>query len=110
MPLSRSDIRRILKVGYNLKDFAIKTAEGWRLKNRSGKCVFLSEKGCEIYPYRPEGCRLYPLVYDETSGIVRFDNLCPYNDEFKMTKEDIRRLSNLLLRLVKENKDDIIFS
>jgi len=103
MPLSRSDIKRILKAGYNLKDFAVKTAEGWRLKNHFGKCVFLSEKGCEIYPYRPEGCRLYPLVYDETSGIMRLDEICPYRDEFKVTGEDARRLSNLLMELMKND-------
>lgn len=107
MPLSRSDIKQILKAGYNLRNFAVKTSEGWRLKNRSGKCVFLGEKGCKIYQYRPEGCRLYPLVYDETSGTVRFDDVCPYNNEFKITKEDIRRLSDLLLRLVKEKREDV---
>jgi len=106
MPLSRSDMRRILKLGYNLKDFAVKTAEGWQLKNRSGRCVFLSEEGCEIYPYRPEGCRSYPLVYDETSGTVKFDDVCPYTDEFKMTEEDIQRLINLRVQLEKERRED----
>jgi len=105
MPLSRSDMRRILKLGYNLKDFAVKTEEGWQLKNDSGKCVFLSEEGCEIYPYRPEGCRLYPLVYDETLKAVKFDDICPYNDEFKVTEDDIQRLINLLIQLEKEMKE-----
>ncbi|RLI05988.1 YkgJ family cysteine cluster protein [Candidatus Bathyarchaeota archaeon] len=106
MPLSRSDMSRIMKLGYNLKDFAVKTPEGWQLKNYSGRCVFLSEEGCKIYPYRPEGCRLYPLIYDETSETVKFDDVCPYTDEFKTTQEDIQRLINLLVQLEKERRED----
>jgi len=106
MPLSRSDVRRILKAGYSLEDFAVKTTEGWRLKNHSNKCVFLSEEGCKIYPYRPEGCRLYPLVYDEALGVVKFDDICPHNDEFKMTEEEIQRVIELLVQLEKERQED----
>jgi Fe-S-cluster containining protein len=66
MPLSNLDLKRILKLGYKLECFAVKTDEGWRLKNNSGRCVFLIKERCGIYLHRPEGCRLYPLVYDET--------------------------------------------
>ena len=104
MPLSRSDIRRILKAGYSLNDFTVKTEEGWRLKNRFGRCVFLGEEGCEIYLYRPEGCRLYPLIYDEASRTPMLDELCPYKDEFKVSSGDIERLFNLLVLLEKERK------
>jgi len=110
MPLSRFDIKRILKMGYRLKDFAIKTAEGWQLKNRSGRCVFLGEEGCEIYPHRPEGCRLYPLVYDEALGTAVLDDLCSYKDEFKVSSRDIERLFNLLVLLEKERGSDNAFS
>lgn len=51
---------------------------------------------------------MYPLVYDETLGTVKFDDICPYNDEFKMTKRDVQRLSDLLLKLLKESKEDSI--
>ena len=110
MPLSRSDIKRILRIGYSLKDFAVKTEGGWHLKNRSGRCVFLGEKGCEIYPYRPEGCRLYPLVYDEASGTAVLDGLCPYNGEFKVSRRDIERLARLLVLLEKERKSNTAFN
>jgi len=99
MPLSKKDIKRIRKLGYRLKDFAVKTSDGWRLKNRSGRCVFLGEEGCKIYPYRPEGCRIYPLIYDETLGAARLDDACPYNYEFKITSDDIQRLKRLLIKL-----------
>jgi len=104
MPLSRLDINRILKMGYQLEDFAIKTEEGWRLKNSSGRCFFLSEGGCKIYPYRPEGCRLYPLVYDEDLKKAALDHLCPYCYEFEVREGDIKKLKMLLERLERETK------
>ncbi|MCD6088660.1 YkgJ family cysteine cluster protein [Candidatus Bathyarchaeota archaeon] len=104
MLLSKADINRIVKLGYDIEDFAVKTAEGWRLKNSSGKCVFLGKDGCRIYPYRPEGCRLYPLVYDENYGSIRLDDACPHADEFMITEGDIRRLIRLLARLENEKK------
>jgi len=102
MPLSRFDIKRILKLDYWLEDFAIKTKEGWRLKNQFGRCVFLLECGCKIYRHRPEGCMLYPLVYDENSGKMVLDNLCPYRYEFKVEKDDNQKLESLLEGLGKE--------
>ena len=106
MPLSRDDIKQILKLGYSLEYFAAKTSEGWRLKNRYGRCVFLDEEGCKIYPQRPEGCRLYPLVYNEASETAMLDDLCPHNDEFKVNDEDIERLIDLLARLEKERRKE----
>ena len=104
MPLSRLDIKRILKLGFRLKDFVVETEDERRLKNSSGRCVFLSEKGCKIHPYRPEGCRLYPLVYDEDLQKVIIDRLCPYGDEFKIEKKAVKRLRILLERIEKEAK------
>ncbi|TET58269.1 YkgJ family cysteine cluster protein [Candidatus Bathyarchaeota archaeon] len=101
MPLSNHDIKRILKLGYKLEYFAAKTDEGWRLKNDSGRCVFLIEKRCRIYPHRPEGCRLYPLIYDETLKKVVIDPLCPYGYLFKVQKNDVARLKALLEKLTR---------
>jgi len=95
-------MKRISKLDYRREDFAIKTDEGWRLKNRFGRCVFLVEDGCKIYPHRPEGCRLYPLAYDENSGKMVLDNLCPYRYKFKVEKDDIQKLKSLLEGLGKE--------
>jgi hypothetical protein len=99
MPLSRPDIERIQKLGYRLTDFAQKTEDEMLLKNKLGKCVFLSDCGCRIYPHRPEGCRLYPLVYDENSQKATVDYLCPYGYEFEVKEEDAKRLKALLGRL-----------
>jgi Fe-S-cluster containining protein len=104
MPLSSLDIKRISNLGYQPEFFAIKTKKGWHLKNSSGRCVFLLEDGCKIYPYRPEGCQLYLLVYDEASLKAVIDHLCPSRYEFKVRKEDVKRLKILLERLEEEMK------
>lgn len=104
MPLSHQDIKRILKIGYRLEDFAVEKGKGWRLKNLSGRCVFLSEGSCKIYSHRPEGCRIYPLVYNENMKKAVIDPLCPYGYEFKVREEDVKRLRILLELLEKEKK------
>jgi Fe-S-cluster containining protein len=104
MPLSQSDIDRINQLGYKTGNFAVKSHGGWQLKNSSGKCVFLSGSGCEIYAHRPEGCRLYPLVFDEEAGRCVKDDVCPYREEFRVTKDDEKRLSLLLRRLKQETR------
>jgi Fe-S-cluster containining protein len=99
MLLSPDDVRRIERLGYELADFAVQVEAGWSLKNVSGRCVFLGEESCRIYPNRPEGCRIYPLLYDETSGRAILDHLCPYTREFRVMKGDLKTLKNLLVRL-----------
>ena len=99
MPLSYSDMDRISQLGYKIGDFTVKSRDGWRLKNRSGRCVFLSSSGCDIYIHRPEGCRLYPLVFDKESGQNVKDDICPHREEFKVTKNDEKKLTLLLQKL-----------
>jgi Fe-S-cluster containining protein len=101
MPLSNLDLKRILKLGYKLEYFVVKTDWGWRLKNNCGRCVFLIEERCSIYPHRPEGCRLYPLVYDENLRKAVIDPLCPYGHLFKVQRSDIKRLKTLYEKLAR---------
>ncbi len=102
MPLTKSDIRRIARQGFRLSDFAVKVGVEWRLRNSSGRCFFLSGGLCRIYYHRPEGCRLYPLVYNEDMGKLAMDNLCPHGREFEVDEEDTARLMRLIRRLEKE--------
>lgn len=99
MPLSRFDIERISRQGYRFKDFVVKRRRERHLKNRNGRCVFLRDNGCIIYSFRPEGCRLYPLVYDENYSKVVIHDLCPYGHEFKIGREDIEKLNALFYKL-----------
>jgi Fe-S-cluster containining protein len=104
MPLSRIDIERISQQGYRFKDFVVKRKRERHLKNRNGRCVFLGDKGCIIYPFRPEGCRLYPLVYNENNRKVVIHDLCSYGHEFKISKDDIENLYMLFKKLHLTNR------
>jgi Fe-S-cluster containining protein len=102
MPLSRIDIERISRQGYRFKDFVVKRKRERRLKNRNGRCVFLRDNRCIIYSFRPEGCRLYPLVYNESYRKVVVHDLCPYGHEFKVSRDDIENLYVLSKKLYKK--------
>lgn len=96
MLLTRLDINRIVKLGYELNDFAVRSARGWELRNIDGKCLFLEGSRCRIYRFRPYGCRLYPLIYDQSKGKIMLDDLCPHKMEFKFQKENIDSLLLIL--------------
>ncbi|MBS7640505.1 MAG: YkgJ family cysteine cluster protein [Candidatus Bathyarchaeia archaeon] len=96
MLLTRPDINRIVKLGYRLSDFAVRSLQGWRLRNINGKCFFLEENKCKIYRFRPYGCRLYPLIYDQNSREIRLDDLCPHKMELNVRKENIDSLLLIL--------------
>jgi Fe-S-cluster containining protein len=99
MPLSQSDLNRISNLGYNIHSFSLKNGSDRQLKNYSDECVFLGKKGCKIYPYRPEGCLLYPLIYDEETEDFVLDSVCPYAKEFIVRKVDKQKLIDLLKKL-----------
>jgi hypothetical protein len=101
MPLSRSDIERISRQGYRFKDFVLKRKRERFLRNSKGRCVFLGEDSCKIYSFRPEGCRLYPLVYNENNGKAVVHDLCPYGHEFKVSGEDREKLVAFFKKLQK---------
>jgi Fe-S-cluster containining protein len=102
MPLTRSDMRRIVGEGFRLSDFAVKVMAEWRLRNVSGRCFFLSDGLCRIYTKRPEGCRLYPLIFNVDTGEPVLDDLCPYRGEFRVDKGDTSKLIKLIRRLERE--------
>ncbi len=104
MPLSRFDIERISGQGYRFKDFVLKRKRERFLRNSKGKCVFLGDNGCIIYSFRPEGCRLYPLVYDEKNRKAFVHDLCPYGLEFKVSGEDREKLHAFLKRTSKKGE------
>ena len=102
MPLTRKDVERIKALGFNEGDFSIVVDGIKRLRNVNGKCFFLEENRCKIYDYRPEGCRIYPLVLSEGGVVV--DDLCPLKEEIetKLTEEVRERAKEILERIVKE--------
>jgi len=88
MLLSTEDIERLERKGYSKKFFVQFDSEGYaKLRNLQDHCVFYDaeKQQCKVYRERPLGCRLYPVIYDETKGIV-VDNICPARDNWNEKK------------------------
>lgn len=102
MPLTDEDLKRLEKLGFKRADFTIEVDGETRLKNMAKQCFFLKDGRCSIYEARPEGCRIYPLVYDIDTHKFVFDYVCPYSTEFKATRDDKDRLKRLIRRLERE--------
>jgi Fe-S-cluster containining protein len=102
MPLTQKDIERISEQGYRFKEFVVKRRGERCLKNRKGGCVFLEDNECTIYSFRPEGCQLYPLLYDEDDEKGVIHDFCPYGHEFNVSSKDIDNLYVLIKKLARE--------
>ncbi|MFX1502990.1 MAG: YkgJ family cysteine cluster protein [Promethearchaeota archaeon] len=106
MVLSQEDVDLIIKKypnQINIQDFALKNKDGHlQLKNLEGHCVFFNPllKICNIYEYRPQGCRFYPLIYDFQKKKCVFDKDCPRTHLFYNNKQGLknscRNLKNFL--------------
>jgi hypothetical protein len=102
MPLSNEDIERIRGLGFN-HDFFVVNIDGWlRLKNSEGRCVFNDGRQCLIYEDRPEGCKLYPITYDEDERRAVLDEDCPHTDGFKISEVEMKLVSSLVAKLKNE--------
>lgn len=102
MILALKDIGRIESLGFKLESFTEWDGVFYRLKNINGHCVFYDEaKGkCLIYSYRPVGCQLYPLVFDEEKGVI-MDSDCPLVEEFLSRREEVVQAVKLLEEFLK---------
>jgi len=99
MPLSNQDVERIKLLGFGT-EFFITSKNGWfQLKNKDGRCVFNNGFMCLIYKDRPEGCRLYPIIYDKDKRYAIYDKYCPYKEKFKFSKRTVEKLFALVSKL-----------
>ena len=104
MPLSKIDREQIKRLGFNY-DYFVVNKDGWlQLKNYNGRCVFNDGNQCTIYENIPEGCKLYPKIYDEDKNCALLDKVCPHRDEFKILKLDTVTLISLIRKLEYERK------
>jgi Fe-S-cluster containining protein len=105
MPLTGADMRRLESAGHDMNRVAVLDDE-WvpQLRMVDGHCVFLDPlKGCTVHAVRPEGCRLYPLVWDRDVGrVVRDDVICPFRNEFPDDPEGERRVRETMATLSQE--------
>jgi Fe-S-cluster containining protein len=82
------------------EDFSIVKKNGNRqLKNLSGRCVFHNGLQCTIYDHRPEGCRLYPAIFDEDTGETDLDSYCPHHGKFQLSPSISRKVIKLVEKL-----------
>ena len=102
MPLTKKDVVRIRKKGYKTDEFVIEKDGELHLRNRMKKCFFLKEGRCSIYEDRPEGCRIYPLIYDSDLRKFVNDELCPNRSEFNVEEANKDRIRLLLRRVERE--------
>lgn len=102
MPVTLADIERITARGFRLAEFTVDEGDGWlRLRNlEDHRCTFLTDGGrCRIHDVKPEGCRLYPFIYDESNGHVIRDDFCPHREEFTPPAGVRARVEELVRRL-----------
>jgi Fe-S-cluster containining protein len=107
MVLSYHDIENIQKIGYD-RQFFVSENKGWlQLKNHNGRCVFHNGTRCTIYHSRPEGCTLYPVVYDKDNNSAILDSECPQKHCFLLSKVKSQQLHSLISILENERTERI---
>ena len=101
MMLCAEDIARLEKQGYQ-QDFFVRLDKGYMLlRNRQGFCVFYNfqKHRCSVYFYRPSGCRVYPIVYDEEKGVL-VDSIC--NAQATINQNEKARQGKRVLKLLEK--------
>ena len=105
MLLSQQDIKKLVHHGYH-RDFFCREHDGWlMLKNSEGRCVFHDGTQCTVYPHRPQGCLVYPLIFDEETKSVILDSECPYHMLFSMTRKQQLEVHELVQQIIYERNN-----
>lgn len=116
MLLTEADLERLKATGQG-DDYWFQADDGFlQLKTRDGPpakgspggapCVFLGDDGrCTVWSKRPEGCRLYPAVWDDglRSAVLDAD-YCPHTDGFTLPKSMDDATKRLASRLERERE------
>ena len=99
MLLTTRDIERIASLGYD-RTFFVKEHNRWlQMKNAHGRCVFHTGERCSIYDHRPEGCMLYPVVYNADRRSAILDAECSQKQRFSLGERKVRKLMLLISTL-----------
>ncbi len=91
MSLTEADVQRIDQAGRGDEEYRFQDQTGYlRLHNVDGHCYFLDAErsSCTIYPHRPEGCVLYPLIFYTDCRETDLDEFCPHRFEFRFSRGD----------------------
>ncbi len=118
MLLTEDDVRRISAVRPDM-EFYFQAPDGFlQLRTRQAPaaaggpagtlpCTFLHPDGsCTIHQWRPEGCRLYPGIWDSDTKVpVLDDQECPHTDAFALDADAMDGVARLAATLVHERKE-----
>jgi Fe-S-cluster containining protein len=96
MTLTEIDVRRLEASGHR-DFFFVNDDHDLQLVNVNGHCIFLVQGRCSVYDYRPDGCRVYPLILDLSVDRVILDSECPWASEFTFTGDDEVLLRNSVI-------------
>jgi Fe-S-cluster containining protein len=103
MHLTHHDIEEIER--YNYHTFYHESPDGWiQLNNHKDRCIFHDGTKCTIYTIRPQGCRLYPLVFNIDDHQPTYDSICPHPECFPITREKTQEMQTLIDQLFQEKK------
>jgi Fe-S-cluster containining protein len=92
MLLSKKDIKRLEKKGFSQNQFVNYDRQGYaQLRNCEGYCVFYDRKNrqCSVYVDRPAGCRVYPVILDEETGII-LDSICQSRKSITQSEKKLK--------------------
>ena len=101
MLLSKKDIKRLEITGFSQNQFVIFDKHGYaQLRNREGYCFFYDRLNhqCSVYVERPAGCRVYPVILDEDTGII-LDNICESRKSITQSEKNLK--GKRVIRLLK---------
>ena len=102
MLLCEKDIARLEKKGFRKTHFVKYDNQGYaQLKNRAGYCVFYDPEKCRcnVYAFRPSGCRVYPVILDEEKGVI-LDDIC--NSRKTITEKEKKLKGKSVIRLLEK--------
>lgn len=92
MLLCKKDVKRLEERGFCQNQFVNFDKNGYALlKNRGGYCIFydLKNRKCSVYEDRPSGCRVYPVILDEETGII-LDDICQSRNTITLEEKRIK--------------------
>lgn len=105
MMLTGKDVERLERLGFKRDEFCVRDGNFLKLRNIKGLCFFLDPgKGlCTVYENRPEGCRIYPIVFDLLRRKCILDKTCPYRDMVSEEEllENCETVQMLVARLIR---------
>jgi Uncharacterised protein family (UPF0153). len=109
MLLSKKDIKRLEKSGFSQNQFVIFDKYGYaQLRNCEGYCFFYDRLNhqCSVYVDRPAGCRVYPVILDEDTGII-LDSICESRNSIAQSEKNLKgkRVIRLLEIIDSEAKE-----